>query len=113
MIRRGVSYGPPPADPSVDDGVDRGLVFTCFVASIERQFETVQVTWLNDGNAFGLGDDKDFMLGPEDPTGKMTVNGDPPRFLAPQPGFVRVRGGEYLFQPGLTALRAIAAGISA
>jgi deferrochelatase/peroxidase EfeB len=113
MIRRGVTYGPPPEDPAVDDGIDRGLVFTCFVASIERQFETVQTAWINDGNVFGLGNDKDFLLGAEDPAGKMTVHGDPPRFLAPQPGFTRVRGGEYLFQPGLAALRAIATGISA
>jgi Dyp-type peroxidase family len=110
MIRRGVSYGPPPADPAVDDGVDRGLVFTCFVASIERQFETVQTTWINDGNVFKLGGDKDFLLGGEDPHGKMTVQSDPPVFLSPQPAFVRVRGGEYLFQPGLAALRALAAG---
>jgi Dyp-type peroxidase family len=110
MIRRGVSYGPPPLDPAVDDGVDRGLVFTCFVASIERQFETVQTTWINDGNVFKLGGDKDFLLGGEDPHGKMTVQGDPPVFLSPQPAFVRVRGGEYLFQPGIAALRALAVG---
>jgi Dyp-type peroxidase family len=113
MIRRGVSYGPPAEDPSVDDGIDRGLAFTCFVASIERQFETVQATWINDGNVFGLSGDKDFLLGPEDPSGKMTIHGNPPVFLTPQPGFVRVRGGEYLFQPGIAALRAIAAGIPA
>jgi Dyp-type peroxidase family len=110
MIRRGVSYGPSPEDPAVDDGVDRGLVFTCFVASIERQFETVQTTWINDGNVFKLGGDRDFLLGGEDPHGKMTIQGDPPVFLAPQPAFVRVRGGEYLFQPGIAALRALAAG---
>jgi len=110
MIRRGVSYGPPPEDPDVEDGVDRGLVFTCFVASLERQFETVQTIWLNDGNVFKLGDDKDFLLGPEDPHGKMTIQGDPPVFLSPQPAFVRLRGGEYLFQPGIAALRAIAGG---
>jgi len=108
MIRRGVSYGPPAEDPGVQDGVDRGLIFTCFVASLERQFETVQATWLNDGNVFKLGDDKDFLLAPEDPNGKMTIQGDPPAFLSPQPAFVRLLGGEYLFQPGIAALRAIA-----
>jgi Dyp-type peroxidase family len=111
MIRRGVSYGPPPEDPAVDDGIDRGLVFTCFVASLERQFETVQTAWIDDGNVFGLGDDKDFLLAGEDPAGKMTLQGDPPSFLSPQPAFVRVRGGEYLFQPGIAALRALAAGL--
>jgi Dyp-type peroxidase family len=108
MIRRGVSYGPVAEDPATDDGVDRGLVFTCFVASLERQFETVQTAWLNDGNVFKLGDDKDFLLAPADPNGKMTIQGDPPAFITPQPAFVRLRGGEYLFQPGIAALRAIA-----
>ena len=108
MIRRGVTYGPPPANPELDDGIDRGLVFTCFVASIERQFETVQSTWINDGNVFKLGDDKDFLLAAEDPHGKMTIQGDTPAFLSPQPAFIRMRGGEYLFQPGIAALRALA-----
>ncbi len=108
MIRRGVSYGPTTEDPATEDGIDRGLVFTCFVASLERQFETVQTAWLSDGNVFKLGDDKDFLLAPEDPHGKMTLQGDPPAFLSPQPAFVRMRGGEYLFQPGIAALRAIA-----
>jgi Dyp-type peroxidase family len=109
MIRRGVSYGPPPDDPEVEDGVERGLVFTCFVASLERQFETVQTAWISDGNVFKLGDDKDLLLAPEDPNGKMTIQGDPPRFLSPQPALVQLRGGEYLFQPGIAALKAIAA----
>jgi len=112
MIRRGISYGHPPADPAVDDGVDRGLIFTCFVASIERQFEVVQSTWLNDGNVFGIGEEKDFMLAGEDSKGKMVVHGRPPAILAPRPQFVRVRGGEYLFQPGIAALRALAEGVA-
>jgi hypothetical protein len=71
----------------------------------------VQAIWINDGNVFGLGDDKDFMLGVEDPHGKMTIQGNPPTFLSPQVQLVRVRGGEYLFQPGIGALRAIARGL--
>ena len=64
MIRRGMPYGPAlPPDVTEDDGRERGLVFVCFQASISRQFEGVQVQWLNDGNLFGLGDDKDFLLG--------------------------------------------------
>lgn len=113
MIRRGVPYGPPLAPDAPDDGVDRGMVFVCFVADIARQFEVVQCQWLNDGNAFGLGHDRDWLLGDNDGTGKMTINGDPPFFLSPQPSFVTTRGGEYLFVPGLDALRALAAGAPA
>ena len=113
MIRRGMPYGPAlPPDAPVDDGKDRGLVFVCFNASISRQFEGVQIQWLNDGNIFGLGHDKDFLLGDSAATGKMTVQGDPPFLLAPQRSFVRTRGGEYLFVPGITALAAIADGVA-
>ena len=40
----------------------------------------------------------------------MTIQGKPPFFLAPQEVFVRTRGGEYLFVPGMTALAALADG---
>jgi len=111
MIRRGMPYGVPLADGVMDDdGADRGLVFVSFQASISRQFEAVQGGWLNDGNIFGLGHDKDFLLGDPDGTGKMTIEGDPPFFLSPQEVFVKTRGGEYLFVPGMSALAAIADG---
>ena len=111
MIRRGMPYGAVlPEGVYEDDGADRGIVFVCFQASISRQFEGVQVQWLNAGNIFGLGHDKDFILGDPYGTGKMTIQGDPPFFLSPQEVFVRTRGGEYLFVPGMTALAALADG---
>ncbi len=111
MIRRGMPYGPELAEGvTTDDGVDRGLVFVCFQASISRQFEGVQVQWLNAGNVFGLGHDKDFILGDPNGKGKMTIQGKPPFFLTPQETFVQTRGGEYLFVPGMTALAALADG---
>jgi Dyp-type peroxidase family len=113
IIRRGVPYGPPlPAGVLEDDGVDRGLVFVCFNASISRQFESVQLQWLNDGNGFHLGHDSDFLLGSPLGTGKMTVQGATPYILGPQGPFVTTRGGEYLFMPGIAALRALARGLS-
>ena len=111
MIRRGMPYGPPlPENVTKDDGTDRGLVFVSFQASISRQFEGVQVQWLNAGNIFGLGHDKDFILGDPNGKGKMTIQGKPPYFLTPQEVFVRTRGGEYLFLPGMSALAALADG---
>jgi Dyp-type peroxidase family len=113
IIRRGTPYGPAlPIDAADDDGADRGLVFVCFNASISRQFESVQLQWLNDGNGFHIGHDSDFLLGSPLGTGKMTLQGDPPFFLSPQGPFVSTRGGEYLFVPGITALRALAAGMT-
>jgi deferrochelatase/peroxidase EfeB len=111
MIRRGMPYGTVlPEGVYDDDGTDRGLVFVSFQGSISRQFEGVQVQWLNAGNIFGLGHDKDFILGDPNGTGKMTIQGKPPFFLTPQEVFVRTRGGEYLFVPGMTALAALADG---
>jgi Dyp-type peroxidase family len=111
IIRRGMPYGPPLAEGVLeDDGEPRGLVFVCFNASLSRQFEAVQVQWLNDGNIFHLGRDRDFIMGDPSGGGKMTIEGDPPFFLSPQQAFVITRGGEYLFVPGITALAAIADG---
>ncbi|MGH9223193.1 MAG: Dyp-type peroxidase [Acidimicrobiales bacterium] len=114
IIRRGMPYGAPlPEGVLEDDGVDRGLVFVCYQASLERQFETIQRIWCNDGNIFGIGADRDFLLGGPEGEGKMTIQGDPPHFIRGILPFVQTRGGEYLFMPGLDALRALAAGFPA
>lgn len=116
IIRRGMPYGPEP------DDARRGLMFVCWQASIARQFEVIQGHWLNDGDVFWLGRDKDMMTvaSADSPNGdgtiaasvpKMTVpiEGGPPLFLrAPEDPFVTTRGGGYFFAPGLAALRALA-----
>jgi Dyp-type peroxidase family len=106
MIRRGMPYGPGLEEGVMeDDGNDRGLIFICFCASLARQFEVVQRQWCGDGNIFGLGDDKDFLLlDDERDIAKMTVQGDPPHFLSRQPRTVTVKGGEYLFVPSIGGL---------
>jgi hypothetical protein len=112
LIRRGRAYGKP-LEPGVmeDDGQDRGLVFVCFQASIWRQFETVQSLWIDDGDPFGLGPDKDPLAGePHGSASKITINGSPPHLIKPQPRFVTMRGGESLYRPSMTALRALAEG---
>lgn len=110
IIRRGRSYGTPlPEGVLEDDGQDRGLVFVCFNASTWRQFETVQRLWIDDGDPFQLGSDKDFLIGcPHGTRSKMVIPGTPPFICAPQPQFVTLRGGEYLFQPSISALRWLA-----
>jgi hypothetical protein len=89
----------------------RGLIFVCFNASIARQFEQIQGSWLMQGDTFGLGADRDFLTGGLDHAGdttRMTIQGDrahPPQFLTRDRQFVTVRGGYYLFVPGIEALR--------
>jgi Dyp-type peroxidase family len=111
LLRRGVSYGPPLAEGSLEgDGHERGLMFVCFQSSIERQFEFVQRQWLGDGNVFGVGDDRDPLLGRrlDDGTREMVIQGSTPMFLSGLPEFVTVRGGDYFLVPGRAGLAALA-----
>ena len=110
MVRRGMPYGGVLPPDAVDDGAPRGLVFVACVADIARQFEFIQTQWLNDGNPFGLGIDRDPIAGQGPGSSKMTLPGTPPRFVHPLPAFVTMRGGEYFYVPGLGALRAVARG---
>jgi Dyp-type peroxidase family len=104
LVRRGLPYGPelPPEAP--DDGVERGIMFACFQADLERQFEFIQSQWIDDGNAFGLGTDEDPLIGSHEPGDKFTINGAPPVFLGPMRQLVITQGGEYFFVPGINGL---------
>ena len=130
IIRRGMPYGPflEHVDGQVDDEVDRGLIFVCFNANIERQFEVIQRQWCNDGNAFHLGNEKDYLfpdasrIPGEAPTrspsddgrlvaDRFTIQGETsPHFVEVNPPVVHTRGSEYLLVPGIAALRALACG---
>jgi Dyp-type peroxidase family len=115
LLRRGVPYGPrlaegAPDAASADDGVDRGLMFVCYVADIERQFEFVLRRWVNDGDVLGLGHDPDPLIGTPWPGSKLKVPGSPPYFLALDQPLVRLKGGAYLFQPSVSSLKLLADG---
>ncbi|MFJ8478402.1 Dyp-type peroxidase [Kitasatospora sp. NPDC094011] len=106
VLRRGAAYGPLlPEGVLEDDGAERGIIFVFMGASLSRQFEFVQQVWLNDGDFAGLGAEQDPLVGNRDGAGVHTVPARPVRRrLTGLPRFVTVRGGEYLFLPGLTAL---------
>jgi len=112
IIRRGVTYGTELPEGAADDGQGRGVIFIALNSHISRQFEFIQSQWINDGNIFGLGTDKDPLTGDHRGTGKMTIPGSPPYFLAPLPRFVTVKGGDYFFMPGINALEWIATGMA-
>jgi Dyp-type peroxidase family len=109
LIRRGISYGPP-LEPGATDSEERGLMFVCFCASLERQFEFVQKQWLSDGNVFGLGGDDDPVVGGRASSDTMVIQREQPLYLRGLPRFVTTRGGEYFLLPGRTGLRALADG---
>jgi Dyp-type peroxidase family len=106
LIRRGIPYGPQLPLGAEDDGADRGVIFMCLQASIQRQFEFIQSQWLGEGNSLGLGEDQDVLLGAQDgaPPNKMTVPGEPPYFHGLLTRVVTVKGGEYFFVPGINGL---------
>jgi Dyp-type peroxidase family len=107
MIRRGTSYGPMLPDGVLeDDGEDRGIIFVFAGAHLKRQFEFVKTQWLNDGIFIGAPAEKDPLVGPSDGSSSFTIPTHPiRRRLQELPPFVVTRGGEYLFAPGLRALR--------
>lgn len=117
VIRRGRMYGPPvpdnfysepltPDSKPVDE--ERGTLFLCLNASIETQFEFIMQNWINRKDFNGLNDEVD-------PLASVELQG-PRNFTAPEaPGvqrrtvnqYVSMRGGCYLFLPGISALRYI------
>jgi Dyp-type peroxidase family len=109
LIRRGVEYGPHLADGTLqDDGIDRGLVNLFIQADIERQFEFVQKEWMKGGEFIGLDpNEQDPINGTGGEGSQMSVPGAKRPFLFDLPTFVLVKGGEYLFVPGLNALRGL------
>jgi Dyp-type peroxidase family len=109
LIRRGVEYGPHLQDGALeDDGVDRGLVNLFIQADIERQFEFVQKEWMKGGEFIGLDpNEQDPINGVGGEGAQMVVPGAKQPFLFDLPTFVRVKGGEYLFVPGLKALEGL------
>lgn len=110
LFRRGRSYGPPLAQPrstwQVDDGVERGLLFIGLCASLRRQFEFIQQTWVQSPKFAGLYDERDPLVGHNAKGGgRFTLQGQPVRrCLIDLPNFVSLRGGAYFFMPGLRAL---------
>jgi deferrochelatase/peroxidase EfeB len=108
ILRRGRPYGPPLADPPEpgSDDAERGLVFMCLNTDIERQFEFVQHTWLNNPSFAGLDGEVDPAVGPQrEGGGLFTVPDRPVRYkVAGLPRFVTTRGGVYFFLPSVRAL---------
>ena len=101
ILRRARSFGPDIADPRVDDGQERGLLFMAVNSDIERQFELVQQNWLLNPTLAVLYDETDPLLGPGGP---FTIPSAPVRRRASVENYVQLAGGDYFFLPSLPAL---------
>ena len=115
IIRRGIPYGAyTPPNALGDDRAEHGLIFIAFNASISQQFEFVQQQWMNYGNDFNQGNDKDPLVGNHIERDKLLIPGDatsptqhPTRLCVGLPTFVETRGGDYFFMPSLAGLGVI------
>ena len=108
LLRRGRPYGDPlPPASARDDGKERGMVFICLNSDIERQFEFVQQNWINNPSFGGLYAERDPVMGTVSATGgSLTVQANAVRERINGFGqFVTVKGGDYFFLPGMSALR--------
>ncbi len=118
LLRRGLPYGE--VKDRLRNNGNHGIVIMMLNADINRQFEFVQQQWVNYGNDFIAGNDKEIILGNHSADDKLlskaVLQVDPnsdeaPYILSKIPRFVETRGGEYFFIPSMTALRMIAKGI--
>jgi Dyp-type peroxidase family len=108
ILRRGRAYGPPLAPFASEPArQERGLMFIGLNTNIRRQFEFIQQSWLNNEKFDGMYEDQDPVVGDQTPDvgSTFTIPARPLRLrLTGLPRFVQVRGGEYFFLPGRSAL---------
>ncbi len=116
LLRRGIAYGEP-YDPAAATGSpqaadatfpeDRGLLFLCYQASLEAQFEFVQKFWVNNPNFPQPGDGEDPVIARQSATRAFRALGlATPELSIGQ--FVTTTGGEYFFSPSISALVTLA-----
>jgi Dyp-type peroxidase family len=89
-----------------DRGNEKGILFMCLNADIERQFEFVQQTWVMNPSFQGLHGEQDPVVGHPSGDGRFTIpTPQGPLMLQGLSAFVTTRGGGYFFMPGRRALR--------
>ncbi len=114
IIRRSSTFGPTwsRAVTAADDAKgERGIFFIFISARAYDTIEFFQQEWINRGNFIDLGDERDPVVGLHETPGTFTMPDTPVRRRVDGVAtFNRLRGGEYLFMPSLTALRWIGAG---
>ncbi len=114
IIRRATPYGPRLPEGAAEDGQARGTLFVVINANIARQFEFVQLNWVNSvlsSTHLTYPDDRDPLIGAQhegDRAGKYVMQsgarGKAPTIAWDLPRFVTTRGGEYFFLPSLDTL---------
>ena len=112
ILRQGIPYGGEFVDdPDKWDGKERGLLFICYNATIDSQFELIQSHWINRSEMFGQAG-----LGRCPIAGSDTGRGESAFYVPDNPAPIHLpelvtnRGGDYFFVPSISALNRIAEG---
>ena len=102
IIRRGRTY---------EEGDKTGLLFICFNADFELQFEFIQHVWSNNNQMRHLTNDIDVIIGVADPNNpdslarQFTIEKEPVNeHYSGWDQYVTIKGGAYYFFPSITAL---------
>jgi Dyp-type peroxidase family len=118
ILRRGLPFGPALEDPCGDDPVNgnRGLLFTCYQASIQDQFEFLCSAWSSNAKRPRSPSGFDMIIGQNaHPSASRarscTVFGrdTTPAALVTMTDFVVATGGGYFFSPSISALKEVLA----
>lgn len=117
ILRRAITYGrfvpSGKKQKEVNGSNGQGLMFIVLNASISRQFEFVQQQWVNYGNEFNQGNDTDPIIGTRQGNDQMVIPGNDKEgrdtvICDELKQFVRCRGGDYFFLPGVAAFEGLA-----
>ena len=115
ILRRGIPFGAslpvttPVGDPSANPPFpnDRGLFFLCYQSSIARQFEFMQSHWANNPNFPTAGAGQDPISSQAALPGTFTLKGNRTNHVELMARFVLTTGGDYFFQPSVSALHTL------
>lgn len=107
IVRRAVSYGSHRMGDEPER--DSGLLFLCFQANIENQFNFMQIRWANAANFVRVGTGPDPLVGQPEGKQKWPLRwGEEPTRDHAFKLWVFMKGGEYLFAPSISFLRSLA-----
>jgi Dyp-type peroxidase, C-terminal len=110
ILRRGIPYGPPAQTRDTRDGVERGLIFVCYQADIENQYEKLQGQFANGGydNGQPVSRFPDALIGHDGRSGSVVeIPGSRGGSIGTRLNntWVVPRSGLYLFVPSMAGLR--------
>lgn len=107
IVRRAMSYGTNRAGEEPETG--SGLLFLCYQANIENQFNFIQSRWSNAANFLNVGTGPDPLIG--QPAGTQQWPTQWGERQSKSYGFnlwVTLKGGDYFFAPSISSLLGLA-----